>query len=251
MLGVPLLLGRKGGPERLERREETLAIGPEARRRVRYSVTGRELIDTLDAVRRYDFVVRDMPSHGLKDVARYFNIATSERVYLEGATIFETYRKDPNLVRRYALDDVQEVDGLSRRLLGASFALASMAPRRYERLASAGPAMGILEPMLLRAYLRTGVALPQQETEQNPTHGPHEGGAVYLFATGIAEHFVKADVASLYPSLMRSFRIGPACDRLGVLLGILNRLIDLRLAHKAAVRSAVPGSIEANTHDAT
>jgi DNA polymerase elongation subunit (family B) len=251
VLGVPLRLGRSGGPERMERRYETLAIGPEARRRVRYSVAGRELIDTLDAVRRYDFVVRDLPSHGLKDVARYFGIATPERVYLEGATIYETYHRDPELVRRYALDDVQEVDGLSRRLLGASFALARMAPRRYERLASAGPAMGILEPMLVRAYLRAGVALPQQATEQDPAHGQHEGGAVYLFATGIAEHVVKADVASLYPSLMRSFRVGPACDRLGVLLGILDRLTDLRLAHKAAARSAVPGSLEANMHDAT
>jgi DNA polymerase I len=250
-VGVPLRLGRDGGPERLERREETLAIGPEARRRVRYSVAGRELIDTLDAVRRYDFVVRDLPSYGLKDVARYFGIASPDRVYLEGAAIFETYKKDADLVRRYALDDVQEVDGLSRRLLGASFALAGMAPRRYERLASAGPAMGILEPMLVRAYLRAGKALPQQEAGEDSAHGSHEGGAVHLFATGIAEHVVKADVASLYPSLMRSFRIGPACDHLGVLLGILDRLTDLRLAHKAAARSAIPGSLEANMHDAT
>src|SRR5437667_9474537 len=100
ILGIPLILGRAGGPQNLERREETLAIGPEARRRVRYSVAGRELIDTLDAVRRYDFVVRDLPSHGLKDVARYFGIASPERVYLEGATIFHTYRKDPELLRR-------------------------------------------------------------------------------------------------------------------------------------------------------
>jgi len=112
----------------LERREETLAIGPQARRRTRYSVAGRELIDTLDAVRRHDFVVRDMPSYSLKDVARYFGIATRDRVYLEGAAIFDTYRRDPELVRRYALDDVAEVDGLSWRLLGAPFALAGMAP---------------------------------------------------------------------------------------------------------------------------
>src|SRR5260221_9149623 len=109
-LGVPLQLGRDGGPGRLERREETLAIGPEARRRIRYSVAGRELIDTLDAVRRYDFVVRDLPSHGLKDVARYFDIASPERVYLEGAAIFETYQSDPDLVRRTALADVQAVN---------------------------------------------------------------------------------------------------------------------------------------------
>jgi DNA polymerase elongation subunit (family B) len=248
VLGVPLHLGRPGGPKVMERRAETLAIGPEARRRVRYSVAGREFIDTLDAVRRYDFVVRDMPSHGLKDVSRYFGMAPSDRVYLEGAKIFETYQKDPELVRRYALNDVEEVDGLSRRLLGASFVLASMAPRRYERLASAGPAMGILEPMLVRAYLHAGMALPKQEASAQEVH---EGGAVYLFATGIAEHVVKADVASLYPSLMRSFRIGPASDRLGAFLGILDRLVDLRLAHKAAAKSAVPGSLEANRHEAT
>jgi DNA polymerase I len=75
-----LTIGRRGPHGRfasLESYQETLAIGPEARRRTRYSVAGRELIDTLDAVRRHDFVVRDMPSHGLKDVARYFNIASA------------------------------------------------------------------------------------------------------------------------------------------------------------------------------
>src|SRR5712692_682864 len=241
---IPLRIGRAGGPMLLERREETLAIGPEARKRVRYSLPGRELIDTLDAVRRHDFVVRDMPGYGLKEVARYFGIASSDRVYLEGAAIYDTFRRDPELVRRYALDDVEEVDGLSRRLLGAPFALASMAPRRYERLASAGPAMGILEPMLVRAYLRAGAALPYQASAQSSEPGLHEGGAVHLFAEGVAEQVVKADVASLYPSLMRTYQIGPACDRLGVLLSILSRLTDLRLWHKAAARLATPGSVE-------
>src|SRR5579875_2287100 len=250
-LNVPLQMGRAGGPMLLERREETLAIGPEARKRTRYSVAGREFIDTLDAVRRYDFVVRELSSYRLKDVARYFGIATEERVYLEGTKIFETYTRDRDSVRRYALDDVQEVDGLSRRLMGAVFALSGMAPRRYERLASAGPAMGILEPMLVRAYLRAGMAIPQQSAGQSSLQNQHEGGAVHLFAEGVAQHVVKADVASLYPSLTRSFRIGPACDRLGALLGILDRLTDLRLAHKAAARRATPGSLEADMHEAT
>ena len=249
-LGIPLELGRKGGPTRLERREETLAIGPEARKRVRYSVAGRELIDTLDSVRRHDFVVRDMPGHRLKEVARYFGIASPERVYIEGSAIFDTYRRDPDLVKHYALDDVHEVDGLSQRLQGAPFALASMAPRRYERLASAGPAMGILEPILVRAYLRAGAALPRQMSKSNGGE-MHEGGAAHLLATGIAEQVVKADVASLYPSLMRTFKIGPACDRLGVLLRVLGLLTDLRLSHKAAARTAPPDSVEAYHHNAT
>lgn len=248
--GISLALGRRGGPMLLEKREETLAVGPEARKRTRYSIPGRELIDTLDAVRRHDFVVRDMPSYGLKDVARYFGIASAERVYLSGPKIFETYRQNPELVRHYALDDVAEVDGLSRRLLGSPFALAGMAPRRYERLASAGPAMGVLEPILVRAYLRAGVALPCPATQPGAS-GMHEGGAVHLYAEGVAAHVVKADVASLYPSLMRTFQIGPASDHLGVLLSILGRLTDLRLAHKDAARTAPANSIEANHHNAT
>src|SRR5437763_13969345 len=202
-LKVPLLLGRAGGPQLLEGYEEALMFGPRRRRRMRYSVAGRELIDTLDAVGRYDFVVRELPSHRLKDVARYFGLASPQRVYLEGSKVFETYRQEPERVRLYALDDVKEVDGLSRRLMGAAFALAGMAPRRYERIASAGPAMGILEPMLVRAYLREGAALPFVPLEEYAGSEPQAGGAAYLLAAGVAEHVVKTDVASLYPSLMR------------------------------------------------
>lgn len=248
---IALELGRAGGPPLLEGYQETLAVGPEARKRRRYSIPGRELIDTLDAVRRHDYVVRAMPSHGLKDAARYFGIARRERVYIEGADIFETYIKDPARVRQYALDDVSEVDGLSRRLMGAPFALAGMAPRRYERLASAGPATGVLEPILVRSYLRKGAAPPYRAAQSSMEDGLHAGGTVQLFANGVAEQVVKADIASLYPSLMRTYQIGPACDRLGILLGILGQLTDLRLAHKEAARQAQPGSMAANHHAAT
>ena len=81
--------------------------------------------------------------------------------------------------------------------------------------------------------------MPCQVANESAEIGLHEGGAVHLFAEGIAEQVVKADVASLYPSLMRTYQIGPACDRLGVLLSILSRLTDLRLAHKAAMKILV------------
>jgi DNA polymerase, archaea type len=251
VLKVPLLLGREGVPNRLESYEETGSAGYRSWRRTRFSVAGRELIDTLDAVRRYDFVVRTLPSYRLKEVARHFGLASSERVYIEGARVYETYQQDPDAVRRYALDDVREVDGLSQRLMGAAFALAGMAPRRYERIASAGPAMGILEPLLVRAYFRAGAALPQIPRDQEETFGRHQGGATYLLEEGVAEHVVKADVASLYPSLMRAYRIGPSCDHLGVFLHLIDRLTELRLFHKAAARSAPAGSQEADEHEGT
>ena len=248
-LGVPLALGRAEGPALLERYSEPGGYW-RRRRRTRYSVAGRELIDTLDAVWRHDFAVRNMPGYGLKAAARYFGVAAPNRTYLPGALIYATYQRDPERVRRYALDDVIEVDGLSQRLMGAPFALAGMAPRRYERVAAAGPAMGILEPLLIRAYLRTGAALPLPGGPDAAGQGRHAGGATFLFAAGVAQQVVKADVASMYPSIMRVFRIGPAPDRLGALLALVARLVDLRLEHKQAVRRAAPGAPEAFQHDA-
>ena len=248
-LGVPLSLGRIGGPGLRQRaaRRGFMPGDADDRRRVRFVAPGRELIDTLDAVRRHDFSTRELPGHGLKVVAKHLGIAAPDREYIRGDQIYTTYRADPERVRRYATDDVEEVAELSRVLGGAAYALAQMAPRRYERLADAGAATGVIDPMLVRAYLRAGAALPAHEASDGT---PHSGAALHLFASGVAHRVVKADVASLYPSLMRAYRIGPSRDRLGALLALVDGLVERRLEAKAMARAAPPGSAERHTHEA-
>jgi len=248
LLRVPLALGRIGPPGLRQRgARRGTASGADATRRVRFVAPGRELIDTLDAVLRYDFATRELPNHGLKAVARHLGIAGPDRENIRGDQIYTVYRRDPARVRRYATADVEEVAALARMLGGAAFALAQMTPRRYERLADAGAATGVIDPLLVRAYLRTGMALPAYQ----PGDGtPHSGAALHLFATGVARRVVKADVASLYPSLMRAYRIGPARDHLGALLALVDRLVERRLAAKASARAAAPGSPERYAHEA-
>jgi DNA polymerase I len=248
-LGLSLNLGRAPGMyQRPAARGARLGgIAPAARTRTRYSVPGRELIDSLDAVRRHDFSARDLPGHGLKAVAKHFGLASATREYLPGARVYELFQSAPERVRRYALDDVEEAAGVARLLGGAAFALAQMAPRRYERLADAGPATGVLEPLLVRAYLRSGAALPTPVPSDGTAHA---GAALHLFATGVAQRVVKADVASLYPSLMRQYQIGPARDRLGALLSMIERLVEQRLRAKRAARACQSGSSERHAHEA-
>ncbi len=259
-LKVPLALGRIG-PRGLRERGAMRGVarsapqgGPrppgfidDAPRRIRYIIPGRELIDTLDAVRRHDFSARDLPGHGLKAVAHHFGLARDDRVEIRGERIFTVYQHDPDRVRRYATSDVEEVAGLSRVLGGAAFALARMAPRRYERLADAGAATGVIDPLLVRAYLRAGAALP--------AHAPapaieHTGAALHLFAAGVAHRVVKADVASLYPSLMRAYRIGPKRDHLQALLALVDGLVTQRLHAKAQARRHPAASAERFTQEA-
>jgi hypothetical protein len=248
MLGVPLALGRAGLPGLRPRAARRGAVAPNnPQRRIRYTVPGRELIDTLDAVQRHDFAARDLPGHGLKAVARHLGLAASDREHIPGAQIYQVWKRDPERVRRYAASDVAEVAGLARMLGGAAFVLAGMAPRRYERLADAGAATGVIDPLLVRAYLRSGAALPAHEAGDGTAHS---GAALHLFAAGVAHRIVKADVASLYPSLMREYRIGPARDRLGALLAIVDRLVEHRLAAKARARAAPPGSAERYANEA-
>ena len=57
-------------------------------------------------------------------------------------------------------------------------------------------------------------------------------------------------MASLYPSLMRAYRIGPSRDRLGALLALVDGLVERRLDAKARARHAAPGSAEHHAHDA-
>ncbi|ULH17031.1 ribonuclease H-like domain-containing protein (plasmid) [Deinococcus sp. KNUC1210] len=228
--GLTLNFSRPGGPPGLWQVQD-------GRSSAHWACAGREIVDTIDAVRRME-----LPSTGLKAVSKLFGIAPQGRVYLEGDQIAATYATQPALVRTYALQDVQEVDALAQRVLSPSFALAQMTPRPYHRLPYAGPAMGILEPMLVRAYLHAGHALPGPQTD---TAEPHQGGGLRLYAEGVLTGVVKADVASMYPSVIRVERIGPACDPRGVFLHLMDHLTLLRLHHKAAAKRG-----DAGEHDA-
>jgi DNA polymerase, archaea type len=247
ILGVPLGLGRIGPPGLRVRAARRGFAADTAGRRLRYLAPGREFIDTLDAVLRYDFATRELPDHGLKAIARHLGIAGPDREQIPGSQVYAVYRRDPERVRRYAKADVSEVAGVARILGGAAFALAQMAPRQYERLADAGAATGVLDPLLVRAYLRAGMALPAHQASDGT---PHSGAALHLFAVGVAHRVVKADVASLYPSLMRAYRIGPSRDHLGALLALVDRLVEQRLAAKANARQSPPESAERYGYEA-
>jgi DNA polymerase elongation subunit (family B) len=242
--GVRLALGRDGGE--FEEYTDSLKLGPESQRFRRYALVGREIIDTLHAVQRYDAVVRHMRHHTLKNAARYFGVAREDREYVEGAQIYAEYQRNPERVRRYALHDVEEVDGLSRALMGATFMLASMVPRPYEKVATSGTGQGLVEPLLLRAYVAARHTVPSGRGGRE-----YEGGATALFRSGVLSHVVKADVASLYPSIMLTFGVAPRSDaRLNAMLTVLEHLMRRRLRHKAEARRLPPLDARRAYHDA-
>ncbi|MPZ15474.1 MAG: hypothetical protein GEU73_13810 [Chloroflexi bacterium] len=61
---------------------------------------------------------------------------------------------------------------------------------------------------------------------------------------------VKADVASLYPSIMLAEQISPSRDELGAFLAVLDELTQLRLHHKAQARRTEESPERRSFHDA-
>jgi len=76
----------------------------------------------------------------------------------------------------------------------------------------------------VRAYLRAGAALPRPTGPADGTLAAHQGGTTVLYAAGVARRVVKADIASMYPSIIRAYRIGPSTDPLGVFVCLVERL---------------------------
>lgn len=199
----------------------------------RWDVYGRHIIDTYFLVQLYDIGLRALESHGLKHVARHFGIAADARVYLDGGDISATFHSDPEQLYRYNLDDVRETLALFRLMAYPWFLQTRIFPYSFQNCPLRGNATRI-NALFLREYLHRGHAIPSRTAEA----APFEGGYTELAREGICGPILHCDVASLYPSLMLTYRLGPGKDSLGLFLPMLAELRRFRLDAKQAARKA-------------
>jgi DNA polymerase elongation subunit (family B) len=198
----------------------------------RYEVAGRHIVDTWILAHLYDVGARNLPSFGLKDIARHLGVAAADRTYVDPATISQEFRDAPDRLMAYALDDVLETLGVSAVLAPPYFAQAQVVPFDFQSTTLRGAAAKI-DALLLREYLHRRRAVPR------PRPGTSVGGAlVNTFLQGVARPVLHVGVASLYPSLMLGQGIAPAVDDLGIFLDLLRHLRDFRINAKRLAREA-------------
>src|SRR5207253_3159744 len=96
---------------------------------------------------------RDLPSFGLKDIARHLGVAAPDRTYIDAADVPRLWAADPERLVRYALDDATETLAISDLLSPPYFAQAQLLPFDYQSAVLRGNATKI-DALLLREYLR-------------------------------------------------------------------------------------------------
>jgi DNA polymerase I len=228
-LGVPLKLGRDGSELRFGSPRQCI-IGANSRTFTPAFVHGRHLMDTYLSVQRFDIGRGDLESYGLKEATQQLGIAAPDRIYLEREQIPDLWRTDPETVRRYCLQDVHETRRLADLTLPTEFYQCQMLPDTLQNLATIGTGEKA-NLMFLRAYLAEGHAVPAPQASRE-----YPGGYTEVRQVGLIPRIVKADVESLYPSVMLRYGIKPRADHLNVFLPTLERLRRLRLDAKARAK---------------
>jgi DNA polymerase elongation subunit (family B) len=228
--GVTLAWGRdgsalRGRPARLQVAERAIGFR-------RYDVAGRHIVDTWMLAQLHDVGARDLPSFGLKDIARHLGVAAPDRTYVDASNVARQLAEDADRLMAYAGDDAVETLAISAILSPPFFAQARLVPFDYQSTTLRGSAAKV-DALLLREYLRAGRAVPRPRPGQSVG-----GGLTAIWQQGVAAPVLHVDVTSLYPSLMIGGRVAPACDELGVFLGLLTHLRDVRVAAKRQAQAA-------------
>ncbi len=224
-LKVTLNWGRDGS-EMATGNERNCAIGANTRPFVPHYVWGRHVVDTLLATQRFDVARGEIGSYGLKECAATYHISEPDRVILDRSVILETWKADPDLVRRYALGDVRETRRLAEVVCPTEFYQTQMVPDSYQNVCVTGSGEKI-NSLFVRAYLARGQAVARRSAPV-----PYAGGYTEIRVTGLLRNIVKADVESLYPSIMLTNRVTSSTDTLYLFLPLLDELKKRRITGK-------------------
>ncbi len=228
--GVPLPWGRDSSALKIGEGKQRFKVGALVLPFTPAYVFGRHIIDTYQQVQRYDIAGR-LSSYALKKVMHEL-YPDQTRTLIPGEQIRDIWaQRDLDRLRAYNLDDVRDVDTLSRLTVPTEFYQAQLLPRSFQSVATGGPGEKIND-LMVRAYLHQGHSIPSAKAARS-----YPGGHAELLEVGAFAPVIKCDVESLYPSIMLTERISSASDVLGASLPMLEDLTRRRLDAKNRSRT--------------
>lgn len=165
-------------------------------------ITGREIIDTFFLSLSYD-IGRNFPSYGLKPIIKYLGMEKEGRSFVDASKISTYFDERGELwtkTKAYAEDDSDDSLKLYDLMIPAYFYLAQSIPKTLQQMVNEASGSQ-LDSLMIRSYLQDGYSQPR-------TAGKTAfEGAVSMGIPGKYDYVAKADIASLYPSVMLQYDI--------------------------------------------
>lgn len=202
---ITLDLGRDGSPMKIESNYEK-KFRFDGARDLHYhdiKIYGRSIVDTMFLAVRAD-IGRKYGSYGIKAIMKQEGWEAEGRVYYDASQIRFKYMIPEELekIKAYCQFDGDDVIVLWDKFIPPFFYMSQSIPKPFQLFMQSASGSQ-LNALMIRAYLQDAFSLPKHS---EPIQFE---GAISLGNPGIYSNVNKLDVASLYPSIMKQYAIGP------------------------------------------
>lgn len=164
-------------------------------------IFGREVIDGMFLAVKYD-IGRNYPNWKLKDIAEFEGIIKEDRQFYDASKIRQNWSipEEKEKIVEYGIADSDDSNNLYYLHVPSFFYLCQSLPRGFQKMINSASGSW-LNGLFVRSYLQTWDSIPKA------TPVEQFEGAISYGVPGIYSNCFKQDVASLYPSIMRQWKI--------------------------------------------
>lgn len=165
------------------------------------TVFGRHIIDGMFLAVKYD-IGKNYESWGLKSIIEYEGLVKDDRQFYDASQIGKNW-SDPiekEKIIEYCKHDGDDSVALFELMIPSFFYLTRSIPKPFQVVIN-GASGAWLNTLFLRAYLQEKDSIPKADQIN------HFEGAISYGVPGIYSNCFKQDVASLYPSIMRHYKV--------------------------------------------
>lgn len=194
-------------------------------------IFGREIIDTMFLAITYD-VGRKYESYALKSIVKQEGLEKQGRTFIDASQISKYYEErhtKPEMwekVKQYAAEDADDALKLYDLMMPAFFYMTQNISKPFQEMLLSATGSQI-NNMMVRSYLQEGHSIAKA-CEKVPFEG-----AISYGKPGIYRNCVKYDISSLYPSIMRQYKVyNKEKDPKGNFLNFLETFTVDRLKYK-------------------
>lgn len=166
------------------------------------TIAGRSVIDGMFLAVKFD-IGRDFPSWGLKPIAEHFGFVKEGRQFYDASKISQNWDdlKEREKIVAYCVDDSDDSLALFDKMVPAFFYLSQYISIPLQTMVC-GASGKWINSLLVRGYIQDGESIPLPDERDIKVYG-----GISFGIPGIHKNVFKIDVASLYPSIIRSFNI--------------------------------------------
>lgn len=200
--GTQLNLGRDNSPIKFNQRESKFRKdGSQFIHYKKCFIFGREIIDTMFLAIKYD-VSRNLENYRLKSIINQLGLEKENRQFYDASKIKDNYldKQEFEKIKQYASDDGDDSLALYDLMVPAFFYMSQSIPKSFQSIIESASGSQI-NALLCRSYMAANHSIPKASETVDFQ------GAISLGNPGIYKNAFKVDVASLYPSIMREYKV--------------------------------------------